>query len=135
MTATGIGARVAAQESTLAGNPVLNPILPTGGIGEDGSWSLTDDRGVTSTADSTPTRVVAHIGIAAALYDYGFTVSGYYGTARDADGAPMLVAGDLPLDEVENVGETGEVDIEKVVSLETKLFIGPNYGIGGGQTI
>ncbi len=78
---------------------------------------------------------MAQIGIAAALYDYGFTVSGYYGTARDADGAPMLVAGELPLEEVESVGETGEVDIEKVVSLGTELFIGPNYGIGGGQTI
>lgn len=131
----GFGHLAAAQDGTPASSAGLPAELPGGGTAADGTWSFTDDRGVMSTLPATPTRVVAHLGIAAALYDYGVTVTGYYGSGYNEDGSPKIEAGSLPLDEIPNVGETGEIDVERLVELGTEVFVGPNYELGGAQTI
>jgi len=106
--------------------------LPSGGIQADGTWAFTDDLGYTVTAESAPTKVVSHIGMAAALYDFGFEVVGYYNPATDEDGKPLQIAGDLPLDRVTHVGDFNELDIELIIELEADLFIGQNYSVEDG---
>jgi iron complex transport system substrate-binding protein len=41
------------------------------GSAKSGGWSFTDDRGQKVTLGSPPTRIVAYIGAAAALHDFG----------------------------------------------------------------
>lgn len=129
-----------AQEASPSASPEASPIvdsplspdLPQGGVQADGSWAFTDDRGVTLTLPETPTKVVAYIGFAAALYDLGFEVIGYYGNATNEDGSLTDSAGRLPVDRIPSVATAdGEswVDVEKLVELGTEVFIGPNYGI------
>ena len=111
---------------------VLSPELPKGGIQADGTWAFTDDLGVTVSAETAPTRVVAHIGMAAALHDFGHQVVGYYNPATDKDGHPLPIAGDLPLDELTHIGDFDELDIELILSLGADLFIGQNYDVATG---
>jgi iron complex transport system substrate-binding protein len=127
------GLRVAAQASPAAtpGSP-LSPDLPTGGMQADGTWAFTDDLGNVITADTTPTKVVAHVGIAAALFDVGFEVVGYYNPATDAEGNRLPIAGDLPLDRLTHLGDYDELDLEQLVALRPDLFIGQNYGVKTG---
>jgi iron complex transport system substrate-binding protein len=105
---------------------------PSGGIQADGTWAFTDDLGVTVTADAAPTKVISHIGMAAALFDFGYEVIGYYNPATDEDGKPLQIAGDLPLDRLTHVGDFDDVDIELLISLGADLFIGQNYSVETG---
>jgi len=142
MAATTLGLiapALRAQEASPEASPVatdspLSPEIPNGGIQADGSWAFTDDRGVTLTLPQTPTKVVAFVGFAAALYDLGYEVAAYYGGALEADGSRSTLAGNLPLDRIPSVsGNDGadeySLDVEKLVALGTELFIGPSYGI------
>src|SRR2546426_158891 len=56
-----------------------------GGSGTTGPWSFTDDRGVRVKADSTPRSIVAFVGTAAALHDYGIAVKGVFGPTVTKD--------------------------------------------------
>lgn len=117
--------------ATLPDSP-LSATLPNGGLQADGTWAFTDDRGVTVTLPSTPEKVVAYVGFAAALYDLGYEVAAYFGSATNADGTPAGVAGRLPLDRIPSVATADDdytVDVEKLVALGADLFVGPNYDI------
>jgi len=123
-----------AQEGATPASSALGPI-PAGGENADGSWSFTDDRGVTIDLPATPTKVVAYVGIAAALHDFGFEVVGYFrGEEREATDIAKL-APDFPADTVADLGFGDALDIEQMVALGTELFVGANYGVDGGQTI
>ena len=106
--------------------------LPQGGTQTDGSWQFTDDLGTTTSLPAAPTKVVAYIGFAAALYDLCYEVAGYFGPARNDDGSTATIAGNLPIDVIPSVaaGDDGyTVDVEKVINLGAELFIGPNYDL------
>ncbi|MGH2548842.1 MAG: ABC transporter substrate-binding protein [Thermomicrobiales bacterium] len=130
--ALGLGGHRAFAQATPEAMSPLPAELPSGGIQPDGTWAFTDDLGFTVTADQAPTKVVAHIGMAAALYDFGFEVIGYFNPATDADGKPLRLAGDLPLDRLTHVGDFGEIDIELLLSIGADLFVGQNYGVETG---
>lgn len=133
LTASAIPGRLLGQ-ATPDATPVsaLPSELPSGGVQPDGSWAFTDDLGVTVTAETAPTNVIAHIGMAAALHDFGYQVVGYYNPATDEDGNPLPIAGDLPLDELTHVGDYDAIDIELIISLGADLFIGQNYDVATG---
>lgn len=128
------GSRRVAAQATPAATPAspLSPDLPHGGIQADGTWAFTDDLGTVITAPATPMRVVAHVGIAAALLDFGFEVTGFYNPATDADGNRLPIAGDLPLDRLTHLGDYNDLDLEQLVALNPDLFIGQNYGVETG---
>ncbi|MFY1688345.1 ABC transporter substrate-binding protein [Plantactinospora sp. WMMB782] len=98
--------------------------------GSGGAWSFTDDRGQTATAASRPKRVVAFVGTAAALYDFGVTESlvGVFGPTKRADGSPDVQAGDLPVDKLTVIGNTwGEFNIEAYASVKPELLVTHEY--------
>ena len=76
-TALGIRPGFALQATPAATPPVPNGVQP------DGSWSFTDDRGVTLTSPAVPSRIVAQTSAAAALYDFGVQVVGIYGPSTN----------------------------------------------------
>jgi iron complex transport system substrate-binding protein len=122
------------EASPAASGSGLGPI-PTGGPNGAG-WSFTDDRGVVVKADQRPSKVVAYIGIAAALHDFGYEVAGFFSGESREMVDPASIAPNLPLDAVKDFGYGDALDVEALLALGTDLFVGANYDVHGtGQTI
>ncbi|MFF4246874.1 ABC transporter substrate-binding protein [Streptomyces sp. NPDC001822] len=94
------------------------------GAGKSGPWSFKDDRGQNAEAKSTPKNIVAFVGVAAALHDYGVEVKGVFGPTKTADGKPDVQAGDLDISKVEVLGNVwGEFNVEKYAGLAPDLLV------------
>ncbi|WP_436791103.1 ABC transporter substrate-binding protein [Yinghuangia sp. YIM S10712] len=131
--ALGIGALAAAcgddKDGTNTGNSggTGNTGAPNGGS-TGGAWSFRDDRGQDVSAKSTPKRIVAFIGSAAALKDYDIDCVGVFGPTKGADGKPDVQAGDVDVSKVEILGqEWGQFSVEKYVGLRPELLVSPVY--------
>lgn len=123
--ATTLISGASAQE---AATPSTSPAA--GGLQPDGAWRFTDDRGTVVEADALPTHVIAQTTAAAALWDFGIKPAGIFGPSRLADGTPDLQAGNLDLDTVEVLGDYGEFDLEKALSLQADLYVDVDRGNG-----
>lgn len=121
-----------AQDASPEPASVLTPELPQGGIQTDGTWSFTDDLGATISLSAAPTKVVAFVGYAAGLYELGFEVVGYYGSATNDDGSTAEIAGSLPIDRINSIALNDDdysVDVEKLINVGAEVLVGPNYSI------
>ncbi|MEV8566805.1 ABC transporter substrate-binding protein [Streptomyces sp. NPDC051322] len=95
------------------------------------AWSFKDDRGKVAKADSTPTKIVAFTGTAAALHDFGVEVAGVFGPTKTKDGKADVQAGDLDISKVEILGNVwGEFNVEKYAALGPQLLITGMYDKG-----
>lgn len=103
----------------------------SGSDSTDGEWSFTDDRGITVTLEEQPDAVVAQTTAAAALWDYGVRPVGIFGPSRTADGSPDFQAGNIDLDQVEVLGDFGEMDLEMLVALQPDVYV--DLALYGGQ--
>jgi len=95
-----------------------------------GAWSFTDDRGTNAATASRPQRIVAFVGTAAALHDFGLgdRIVGVFGPTKLTDGSPDPQAGDLAIDKVEILGNVwGEFNVEKYAALRPELLITNMY--------
>lgn len=98
-----------------------------------GDWSFTDDRDETAELGVRPTSVVAFTGTAAALYDFGVEVGAVFGPTVTADGEPDLMAGRMPVDDLEIIGNVfGEFDVEKFAATEPQVLV-TQYKEGFGE--
>ncbi|WP_338898119.1 ABC transporter substrate-binding protein [Streptomyces sp. TG1A-60] len=89
-----------------------------------GPWSFKDDRGETVRTDQVPADIVAFVGVAAALYDYGVGVKGVFGPTRTTDGKADVQAGDLDIGKVTILGNTwDEFNVEKYAALSPDVLI------------
>lgn len=114
--------------------PELGPV-PTGGTDADGTWSFTDDRGVAVETAAPPSTVVAYIGIAGALHDFGYEVAGFFSGESREQVDPRLIAPGLPFDRLEDFGYADTMDVEALVTLGADLLVGANYDVSGAQVI
>ena len=97
-----------------------------------GAWSFKDDRGQTVKADKVPSNIVAFVGVAAALYDYGIQVKGVFGPTITKGGKPDVQAGDLPVDKVTVIGnDYGQFSIEKYAALGPDLLVSTMFDDAG----
>jgi iron complex transport system substrate-binding protein len=111
----------------------------SGGPGSDGTaaaksgpWSFKDDRGATAKADKVPSNIVAFVGVAAALYDYGIQSKGVFGPTRTKEGRPDVQAGDMDISKVTVLGnEWGQFNIEKYAALAPDLLISTMFDDAG----
>lgn len=95
------------------------------------AWRFTDDRGVTISLAERPERIVAQVASAAALWDYGVRPVAVFGPQRNADGTPAQDVGQVDLESVESLGEEwGEFDLEKLLTLDADLIVGPFHPEG-----
>ncbi|MGW0844543.1 ABC transporter substrate-binding protein [Streptomyces sp. NPDC002787] len=91
---------------------------------KSGPWSFKDDRGVTAKTDKVPANIVAFVGVAAALFDYGIDVKGVFGPTRTTDGKADVQAGDLDISKVEILGNVwDEFNVEKYAALAPDVLI------------
>ncbi|MEU1124425.1 ABC transporter substrate-binding protein [Streptomyces sp. NPDC005899] len=117
--AVGLGAALAA-----CGDDSTKERGADTGAAKSGPWSFEDDRGLTAKADSAPKNIVAFVGVAAALHDYGIEVKGVFGPTKTADGKPDVQAGDLDISKVEVLGNVwGEFNVEKYTGLAPELLV------------
>ncbi|AJP02131.1 ABC transporter substrate-binding protein [Streptomyces cyaneogriseus subsp. noncyanogenus] len=102
------------------------------GAAQSGPWSFEDDRGQTAKADKVPSNIVAFVGVAAALHDYGVQVKGVFGPTRTKDGKPDVQAGDMDITKVTSLGnEWGQFNIEKYASLAPDLLVTTTFDDAG----
>lgn len=97
-----------------------------GGSSSGGGWTFTDDRGTKVSLKARPKKIVAYVGSAAALYDFGVDeqLVGVFGPTKLKDGRPDPQAGDLPVDRLTIIGNAfGEFNIEKYASLRPELLV------------
>lgn len=100
-----------------------------GATGEADGWKFTDTRGETVRLDRQPERIVAFVGAAAALWDYGVRVDGVVGPSKRADGSRPWQAGRLELEGITSLGnQWGEFNLEAYAGLEPDLFVSVSYG-------
>lgn len=97
-----------------------------------GPWTFKDDRGQSAKADKTPSAVVAYVGVAAALHDYGVSVKGVFGPTKTKDGKADVMAGDLDIGKVTILGnEWGQFNIEKYAALAPDLLVSTMFDSTG----
>lgn len=124
----GVGALLAACGSSSDSDDDLKRASPGAAKTTAGPWTFTDDRKTPVTLDRTPTKLVAYVGSAAALHDYGVECVGVFGPTTLKDGSPDAQAGDLDVTKVTVIGNTwGEFNIEKYAALSPELLISHMY--------
>ncbi|MGH3313286.1 MAG: ABC transporter substrate-binding protein [Streptomyces sp.] len=98
--------------------------------GKGKAWSFTDDRKKKISLDAVPQRIVAYVGTAAALHDFGAgdKIVGVFGPTKKKNGEPDVLAGDLNVKKLEIIGNAfGEFDIEKYAKVRPELLITNMY--------
>ncbi|MEU1306093.1 ABC transporter substrate-binding protein [Streptomyces shenzhenensis] len=104
----------------------------SGASAASGPWTFKDDRGQTVKADKTPAAIVAFVGVAAALYDYGIQAKGVFGPTTTKDGKADVQAGDMDVSKVTVLGnEWGQFNIEKYASLAPDVLISTMFDDAG----
>jgi iron-desferrioxamine transport system substrate-binding protein len=94
------------------------------GTRKPSGWTFVDDRKHTVRLGRRPARIVAYSTAAAALYDWGVTPIGVFGTDPRED----KVLANLPWDKVQIIGSVyGEIDLEKLRSLKADLIVSRWY--------
>jgi iron complex transport system substrate-binding protein len=89
-----------------------------------GPFTYTDGRGRNVSLPKTPTKVVAQVGAAAALWDFGVRPIGIFGPSKKADGSQDPQSGSVDLAAVTSVGNVyGEFNVEKYLALQPELMI------------
>jgi iron complex transport system substrate-binding protein len=87
-------------------------------------WRFVDDRNHTVSLRTRPTRIVAYISAAAALYDWGVTPIGVFGASPRED--PLLAR--FPWRKSEVVGSVyGEIDLGKLLEMKADLIVSRWY--------
>lgn len=124
-----LAASVGVALTVTGARPVLGQDATPGATPTSSEWRFVDGAGESIVLPSMPERIVAYVSLAASLWDYGLRPVGNFGAPVNPDGSRAVFTGDLDLDTVVNVGETyGELDLEKLISLEPDLFLNDMWG-------
>ncbi|MFE0178935.1 ABC transporter substrate-binding protein [Streptomyces sp. NPDC059002] len=92
--------------------------------GDAKAWRFKDDRGTTAASDTTPKTIVAYIGAAAALHDFGIECTGVFGPTKLRNGEPDVQAAGIDVDKVTVIGNAwGQFSIEKYAGLQPDLLV------------
>ncbi len=110
----------------------------SGGSGEattaakSGPWTFKDDRGTTVKLDKVPTKIVAFVGVAAALYDYGIEVNGVFGPTKTQDGKADVQAGDMDVSKLTVFGNVwDQFNVEKYAAFAPEVLISTTFDSAG----
>ncbi|MGW0086174.1 ABC transporter substrate-binding protein [Streptomyces sp. NPDC003393] len=127
--ALGLGAALAAcgTDDAKSGGPGSGTAAA-----RSGPWTFEDDRGQTAKADRVPANIVAFVGVAAALYDYGVRAKGVFGPTTAKGGKADVQAGDMDVSKVTVLGnEWGQFNIEKYAALAPDVLISTMFDDAG----
>jgi iron complex transport system substrate-binding protein len=95
------------------------------------AWTFTDDRGKKLDLPKTPTRVVAQVGAAAALWDFGVRPVGVFGPHKLTNGAKDPQVGNVDITKVTGLGNVwDEFNVEQYIALQPELLVSSMYEKG-----
>ncbi|NUP80514.1 MAG: ABC transporter substrate-binding protein [Nonomuraea sp.] len=95
------------------------------------SWTFTDDRDKKLELPKRPARIVAQVGSAAALWDFGVRPVAVFGPHKLADGSRDPQVGNVDITKVEGLGNVwDEFNVEKYISLQPDLLVSNMYEKG-----
>lgn len=109
----------------------------SGGSGDaaaakSGPWTFKDDRGTTVKLDKVPTKIVAFVGLAAALYDYGIEVKGVFGPTKTKDGKADVQAGDMDVSKLTVFGNVwDQFNVEKYAAFAPEVLLSTTFDTAG----
>jgi iron complex transport system substrate-binding protein len=127
--ALGLGAVLAACGDGDAQNGGSNEATTAA---KSGPWTFKDDRGTTVKLDKVPTRIVAFVGVAAALYDYGIEVEGVFGPTKTQDGKADVQAGDMDVSKLTVFGNVwDQFNVEKYAAFAPEVLISTTFDAAG----
>ena len=113
------------------GETASAPAASASSSASSGAWKFTDDRGKTIELPSTPTRVVAQVGSAAALWDFGIRPVGVFGPHKLPDGSKDPQVGNVDITQVTGLGNVwDEFNVEQYISLKPDLLVSGMYEEG-----
>ncbi|KUM69365.1 ABC transporter substrate-binding protein [Streptomyces curacoi] len=99
---------------------------------KSGPWTFKDDRGTTVKLDKVPTKIVAFVGVAAALYDYGIEVKGVFGPTKTQDGKADVQAGDMDVSKLTVFGNVwDQFNVEKYAAFAPEVLISTTFDNAG----
>lgn len=99
---------------------------------KSGPWSFKDDRGTTVKLDKVPTRIVAFVGVAAALHDYGIEVKGVFGPTKTKDGKADVQAGDMDVSKLTVFGNVwDQFNVEQYAAFAPEVLITTTFDSAG----
>lgn len=97
-----------------------------------GPWSFKDDRGETVKLDKVPANIVAFVGVAAALHDYGIEVKGVFGPTLTKDDKADVQAGDMDVSKLTVFGNVwDQFNVEKYAAFQPDLLISTTFDTAG----
>jgi iron complex transport system substrate-binding protein len=110
----------------------------SGGSGEattaakSGPWTFKDDRGTAVKLDKVPTKIVAFVGVAAALYDYGIEIKGVFGPTKTKDGKADVQAGDMDVSKLTVFGNVwDQFNVEQYAAFQPEVLISTTFDSAG----
>ncbi len=99
---------------------------------KSGPWSFKDDRGTTVKLDKVPTKIVAFVGVAAALYDYGIEIKGVFGPTKTKDGKADVQAGDMDVSKLTVFGNVwDQFNVEQYAAFQPEVLISTTFDSAG----
>ncbi|MGP4093333.1 ABC transporter substrate-binding protein [Nonomuraea sp. KM90] len=92
------------------------------------SWTFTDDRDKKLEQPKVPSRVVAQVGAAAALWDFGVRPIGVFGPHKLKDGSKDPQVGNVDITKVTGLGNVwDEFNVEQYIALQPDLLVSSMY--------
>ncbi|KUM90459.1 MULTISPECIES: ABC transporter substrate-binding protein [Streptomyces] len=99
---------------------------------KSGAWTFKDDRGTTVKLDKVPTKIVAFVGVAAALHDYGIEVKGVFGPTKTKDGKADVQAGDMDVSKLTVFGNVwDQFNVEQYAAFAPEVLITTTFDSAG----
>ncbi|MER5937896.1 ABC transporter substrate-binding protein [Streptomyces sp. NPDC001928] len=99
---------------------------------KSGPWTFKDDRGTTVKLDKVPTKIVAFVGVAAALHDYGIEVKGVFGPTKTQDGKADVQAGDMDISKLTVFGNVwDQFNVEEYAAFAPEVLISTTFDSAG----
>lgn len=99
---------------------------------KSGPWTFKDDRGTSVKLDKVPTKIVAFVGVAAALFDYGIEVKGVFGPTKTQDGKADVQAGDMDVSKLTVFGNVwDQFNVEKYAAFAPEVLLSTTFDSAG----
>ncbi|HWK79632.1 MAG TPA: ABC transporter substrate-binding protein [Thermomicrobiales bacterium] len=108
--------------ATPAASPAASP------ASSDGTWTFTDDRGVTVTLPQRPERIFADLSAAAPLWDFGIRPLAVTGWTVTTDAAWGNVDRSTP--NILDNAESGMPNLEKLIALKPDIYVNITWSKG-----
>ncbi|UBU16479.1 ABC transporter substrate-binding protein [Nonomuraea gerenzanensis] len=91
-------------------------------------WTFTDDRGKKLEQPKVPTKIVAQVGAAAALWDFGVRPIAVFGPHKLKDGSKDPQVGNVDITKVTGLGNVwDEFNVEQYIALQPDLLVSSMY--------